>query len=132
MTNLVTNVSPRHRTYRGGSQSQAGLFSNTYLSKTEIAKSIGVHRETVKNWDDIAFWKVKEYKVDYPLKSDGISRERKATLSPFQIWVIGRICILMSQMHSQDRVKQFITANPSQFSREMFRAQYKAQRSNAA
>jgi len=128
MTNLVTNVSPRNRTYRGGHQSQAGLFSNTYLSKTEIAKSIGVHRETIKNWDDIAFWKVKGYKTDYPLKSDGISRERKATLSPYQIWVIGRICILMSQLRSQDRVKEFISLNPHQFTREMFRAQ----RSNVA
>lgn len=112
------------RRYRGTlANDPPGLFCNCHMTKTELSKALNVDRGTVKNWDEIAFWKLPDYRAEYPKREDG-TYDREAPLSPYQVWVVSLIGRYMTNMRRAEKVKQEIKAYPHRFSVNQFKLKF--------
>ena len=95
------------------------IFLDFPCTKSHLAGLLGVARSTLVIWENLAFWRIKAFRDAYPKNHDG-SHDRESPLSPFQSWTLGRIGRLMSQLRRSERVKQYILANPNDFTRYQF------------
>ena len=98
------------------------LYTDSALTKKEIAALATVSRQTVVKWDKIAFL-VAEYRQDYPLLGDAkFERDRTVPLSPYQVWVISRVGALMSKLKDAKRVISYVQTTPQFFSKARYQA----------
>jgi len=95
------------------------IFLDFPSTKTFLAEQLGVARSTLVIWENIAFWRINQFRESYPKTHDG-SFDRESPLSPYQCWILGRIGRLMLQLRRSDRVKSYIIKNPQDFSRYQF------------
>jgi hypothetical protein len=94
------------------------------ISKSALAEVVGVSRSTLLAWENLAFWRLTEFRKAYPQK-DGIFL-RESPLTAYQSWVIGKIGRLMSQLNSTELVRMALTENPHQFSKYRYQQAQKA------
>lgn len=91
------------------------IFLDYWITKSELAKLLGVARSTLLIWENIAFWRVEPFRQTYPTKADGTS-DRESPLSPYQAWVLCRVGRTMQRLQRQTRVKDYITRQSYDFS----------------
>jgi hypothetical protein len=117
---------------RGLDLDTPGLFCETYVTKSELARILNVARSTLVSWDSIALYHIDSYRQAYPVKADG-STDRSCPLSPYQSWVLSRVGRVMQNLKSAERVKNYIRKYPQEFTIAKFQAQFnQVTRGNAA
>ena len=84
---------------RGLDLDSPGLFCETYVTKSELARILNVARSTLVSWDSIAPYHIDSYQQAYPVKADG-STDRSCPLSPYQSWVLSRVGRVMQNLKS--------------------------------
>lgn len=97
------------------------LYSDAHLTKSEVAKALLTSRPTVCRLDKIAYLMLKTYRESYPLETDPIKRrknplQRTVPLTPYQIWILSRVWVLMKAFKDATRIKVYINSNHSLFS----------------
>lgn len=92
------------------------LFLEFPATKTHLADLLGVARSTLVAWENLAFWRLPSFRDAYPKTHDG-SFDRESPLSPYQAWVLSRVGRVMAQLRRSERVKQYLTQKPNEFSR---------------
>ena len=97
------------------------LYSDAHLTKSEIALALKTSRPTICRLDKIAYLMVKTYRESYPMETDPIkrrknSRQRTVPLTPYQIWVLSRVWVLMKAFKDATRIKVYINSNQNLFS----------------
>lgn len=97
------------------------LYSDAHLTKSEVAKALLTSRPTVCRLDKIAYLMLKTYRESYPLETDPIKRRknplrRTVPLTPYQIWILSRVWVLMKAFKDATRIKVYINSNQSLFS----------------
>lgn len=91
--------------------------TQTY-SRKELAEIYGIHRNTISEYCEVAYWAVTEF------RKDAKSRER-TRLSPYQAFVIYVLCFLYRQLDYGEKkaaVTMTLQANPNWVSRETYEA----------
>lgn len=116
---------------RGLALDTPGLFCESYVTKSELARLLDVARSTLVSWDSLAFYRIPTYRDSYPVKVDGASdslrrsvADRTCPLSPYQSWVLSRIGRVMQNLKSSERVKNYIKNHPQEFTPACFQAQF--------
>ncbi|MCP6763280.1 MAG: hypothetical protein NHB32_31895 [Fischerella sp. CENA71] len=104
---------------RSNTSTNLDIFLEYPITKSQLAQLLGVARSTLLTWENLAFWRIESFRKSYPAKADG-SFDRESPLSPYQAWILGRIGRVMLQVRSSERVKTYIKANPSDFSKYKF------------
>ncbi len=92
------------------------IFLDFWITKSELARLLGVSRSTVVIWENLAFWRIDHFRQSYPRQSDG-TFDRESPLSPYQAWTLGRIGKVMGQLKRSERVKTYVRQNPQEFSK---------------
>jgi hypothetical protein len=117
---------------RGLDLDSPGLFCESYVTKSELARILNIARSTLVSWDGIALYRIDSYRQAYPVKADG-STDRSCPLSPYQSWCLSRIGRVMQNLKSAERVKNYIKKHPEDFSPAKFTSQFhQVTRGNAA
>ncbi|MEA5504740.1 hypothetical protein VB735_16795 [Halotia wernerae UHCC 0503] len=117
---------------RGLDLDDPGLFCESYVTKSELARILNIARSTLVSWDGIALYRIDSYRQAYPVKADG-STDRSCPLSPYQSWVLSRVGRVMQNLKSAERVKNYIRKYPQEFTIAKFQAQFnQVTRGNAA
>ncbi|AFZ28283.1 hypothetical protein Cylst_6502 (plasmid) [Cylindrospermum stagnale PCC 7417] len=112
------------RPRRNQTSCNSDIFLDYPATKTELADILGVHRNTVVNWCDLAFWRIGHFRNAYPKKSDGTT-DRESPLSPYQSWVICKLGRAMLHTRNKERLKEAIKAKQNEFSRYAYENQRK-------
>jgi hypothetical protein len=112
------------RTRKNKQGCNSDLFISYPVTKTELGELLGVHRNTIVNWCDLAFWRINSFRQAYPKKSDGTT-DREAPLSPYQAWVICKLGRAMLHTRNKERLKEAIKAKGTEFSRYTYENQRK-------
>jgi hypothetical protein len=97
------------------------FFTDLPINKTNLAKELGIARSTLYLWSRIAYFRVPGFKEAYPIKANGMI-DKQAPLSPYQCWVISLIGRLFKIYETSERVAQYISKNPDDFSIYKFKA----------
>ena len=102
------------------------LISDCSLSKQALSEILQTSRPTVWRYDEVAYWVVADYKLEYPelpkeewlLKKQ--KRDRQVPLTPYQIWAISGIQICFKHYRKEAPVKNYIRTNSYVFSRARY------------
>ncbi|MDF5726623.1 MAG: hypothetical protein PUP92_00950 [Rhizonema sp. PD38] len=107
------------------------LISDCSLSKQALSEILGTSRPTVWRYDELAYWEIENYKIEYPElpKEEWLikkqKRDRQVPLTPYQIWIISGIQICFKHYRKEAPVKNYIRANSYVFSRDRYEARLK-------
>lgn len=91
--------------------------------KSEVAQILGVHHNTVTTWDTLAFFRIPHYRKCYEISPGNYNR--RMPLASYQVWVLKRIQQLLSQLRNADRVRQYLSAYPHEFTYQAFQQEPK-------
>ena len=86
--------------------------------KSEAAKQLKVHANTITAWDTIAFFRIAHYRKCYEVTPGKFNRRQP--LCKYQLWVLGRIKKLFKRLKSADRVRSYLSAYPQEFTFQAF------------
>lgn len=101
------------------------LFVSHHCDKAMLGDFLGCNRDTIRRWENLAFWRVPQFRDSYPKAATG-ERDRTHPLNEYQCWVISRIARLMSHLKRSERVKTYIAQHPQEFSRYTYQKSLKA------
>ncbi|MEM7713259.1 MAG: hypothetical protein AAF349_06700 [Cyanobacteria bacterium P01_A01_bin.68] len=103
-----------------------GYFSNTPLSKADLGRKLSTSRPSIKRFENVVYVLISEFKSDYPElpKEEWLKQKtkynRKACLSPYQIWVISLYKKALELLGNTKAVEGFVKSNPYLFTREKY------------
>jgi hypothetical protein len=92
------------------------LFTDYPLTKSELTAILGVSRDSVVRWSNLAFFRIPTFRESYPKKSDG-SFDSEAPLNPYQCWILSRLGREFQKLRTAERVRLGIKNNPSIYSK---------------
>lgn len=86
--------------------------------KSEAARILKVHANTITAWDTIAFFRIPHYRKCYEVSPGKFNRRQP--LCRYQLWVLGRIKKLIKRLKSAERVRSYLSAYPQEFTFQAF------------
>ena len=88
------------------------------LSKSSLARSMNVSRNSIKAWHKLAYLMIKPYREEFPLKDERnlLSRNQEVPFTPYQCWILGRVQWVMKIYRKYDLAKTYIKQNQHLFS----------------
>ncbi|MBD2124901.1 hypothetical protein NDI39_27480 [Microcoleus sp. ZQ-A2] len=86
--------------------------------KSEAARILKVHANTITAWDTIAFFRIPHYRKCYEVLPGKFNRRQP--LCRYQLWVLGRIKKLIKRLKSAERVRSYLSAYPQEFTFQAF------------
>lgn len=86
--------------------------------KSEVAKMLRVHQNTITTWDTIAFFRIPHYRKCYEIQPGKYNR--RMPLARYQVWVLQRVQKLFLSLKNTDRVRQYLSAYPQEFTFQAF------------
>lgn len=86
------------------------VYSTHHLTVTDIANVLRVSRPTIYKYSAIA-WSVNEYTDDFPFCDTMGILEQEHLYTPYQIWVISRVKVLMNRLKNKKRSRRYIEEN---------------------
>ena len=86
--------------------------------KHEVAKMLRVHHNTITSWDTIAFFRIPHYRKCYEVQPGKYNR--RMPLARYQVWVLQRIQKLFKRLKNAERVRQYLSAYPQEFTFQAF------------
>lgn len=101
----------------------SAFYADCPLSKNALAEALNTSRPTIWRHEGIAYWKVFEFKTDYPELPRELwlvkkcSRDREVPLSPYQSWVVSLVKGCYIHLRKKSAVEVFIKENPYVFTR---------------
>ncbi len=94
------------------------------LSKTELARALGVAKSTLLIWERTCFYAIENFRNSYLKKSDG-SYDLTAPYNPYQCWVLARFGRIVSVSKTIERAKMYVKTNQHVFSVSTFKKNLK-------
>jgi hypothetical protein len=92
------------------------LFTDYPLTKSELTDILGLSRDSVVRWSNLAFFRIPTFREAYPKKSDG-SFDSESPLNPYQCWILSRLGREFQKLKTAERVKQGIKKYPQNYSK---------------
>jgi len=97
----------------------SSVYADYATPKLQLVNVLGNARTTIYDWCDLAWFVSDEYRMETPQLEDG-SFDTSEPLSPYQVWLISRIKVMMQRLKKQQRVKAYIKSNSHLFSKARF------------
>lgn len=107
----------------------AAFYADCPLSKNALAQVLKTSRPTIWRHEGIAYWKVPNFKEDYPelprelWHEKKCSRDREVPLSPYQSWVVSLVKECYAHLRKKSAVESFIQQNQYLFTRGNYQNQ---------
>lgn len=98
---------------------QASFYVDYAMSKRELAAAMEASRNSVIKWANIAWSCSSDFRKDTPQGEDG-SYNRNAALTPYQVWLVSRIQLMMQRLKNSNRTKGYIKSNNDFFDKSRF------------
>ncbi len=95
------------------------FFTDSPMSKNDLAKTLGVGRSTIGNWARKAYFYIPDFKNAYPVLNGEIIKQ--APLSPYQCWCLTQVGKTVKMMGNVNLAIQYINENPKEFSKNQFK-----------
>ncbi len=100
------------------------FYSTIQLSKTELARALGVAKSTLLIWERTCFYAIESFRNSYLKKSDG-SWDLTAPYNPYQCWVLATFGRIVSVSKTIERAKVYVKPNQHVFSISVFKKNLK-------
>ena len=94
------------------------------VTKTELAKTLGISKSTLLIWENCLFFHLESYRQSSLKKSDG-TYDRTAPYNAYQCWVLARFGNLISTSKTIERAKVYLQTNQHVFSVSVFKKNLK-------
>lgn len=107
----------------------SAFYADCPLSKNALAQALNSSRPTIWRHEGIAYWKVPNFKEDYPelprelWHEKKCSRDREVPLSPYQSWVVSLVKECYAHLRKKSAVESFIQQNQYLFTRGNYQNQ---------
>jgi hypothetical protein len=95
---------------------RCGHFLDIPVRKSEAARFLGVHRNTLTSWDKLARSLIDNYQTHFE-QSGSLEQ---APLSPYRFWVLTRLKELYRTYRNEFLVRSYVKAHPYDFSFRTF------------
>lgn len=113
----------------GAAITDSAFYADCRLSKNALAQALNSSRPTIWRHETIAYWKIPEFKEDYPelpkqlWKEKKCARDREVPLTPYQSWVISLVKASFDQLKKKSAVESFVKENAYLFTRANYHNQ---------
>lgn len=95
---------------------RCGQFLDIPVRKGEAARFLGVHRNTLTQWDKLARSQIDNYRMHFEQSGS----QDQAPLSPYRFWVLTRLKELYRIYRNESLIESYVKAHPYDFSFRTF------------